>query len=59
MDEEKTALLAELEDYIMRLSRLEPPMLDLIAQLENLKAMVETANRVELDELLLWWELGA
>ena len=55
MDEEKTKITNEINDMILRLSKQEPPLLDLIGQLERLKIQVEMANREEPDEILLWW----
>lgn len=58
MNDEKTALIAELDAAILRLSRKQTPDLDTIADLEKLKALIETANAEELADLSANWELA-
>jgi len=58
MNDEKTTLIAELDAAILRLSRKKSPDLETIADLEKLKALIETANAEELAELSANWELA-
>ena len=54
--DEKDQLLSDLNHYIKRVSNLDPVPLDYVADLQQVKALVEIANQEELKELQVWWQ---
>ena len=54
--EEKNKLLHDLTEYIRRVSNLSPVPIGFIADLQDIKVLIEIANREEFGDLQIWWE---
>lgn len=51
----KAQLLADVRSYIAECSRLDPPPVDYIADLDKCRAWAETSNEDEWPEVEDWW----
>ena len=53
---DKDRLLEELNVYITRCSLKEPPPMDYIWKLMEVRTLIEISTEEELQEFLVWWE---
>lgn len=53
---QKETLIGEVSRYITQVSAITPPPIEYIANLQQIRVFIQTANEAELSEYLKWWE---